>query len=189
MDKKIIGFDLDGVFLDFSELKQRIAKERGFAVALHETPAEIYETLIPHDILEDIKKHIYYFEGAHALSVPLMPGARESLERVHKSGIPYALVSRRRSGETAIAVLERHGLWPAYFNETNAFFVKTREDKDLVAQKLGVTHFIDDEQKVLDAIPSVPNRILFDFLGAFLDTARYPRVGSWDELMEQILSR
>jgi hypothetical protein len=51
---------------------------------------------------------------------------------------------------------ERTGVRPAAVR-----FVRERRDKRLHAEKLGLTHFVDDRVDVLSVLPSVPNRYLF----------------------------
>ncbi len=178
---KIIGFDLDGVIVDNTELKLRLAAEQGWKLEPRQTPAGIIATILPEDVLNEVRR--IYNDADIALSAPLMAGARAGLERVRSSGTRYFLISRRRIPEHAIGLLRRQGLWPSIFNESNAFFVVTPEDKDSRARELGVTHYVDDEPSVLEKLVSVRSRALFDPHGAFGHVNDYPRIGSWDDLM------
>ena len=110
-----------------------------------------------------------------------MSGVKTVLTSIIKSGTPYFLVSRRKKARSAIKILKHHGLWPKYFNKNNAFFVKTPEDKNTKSIELGITHYIDDEQKVLNALVSVKNKYLFDQLNVFKNSG-YARVKSWKEV-------
>jgi len=186
-NEKVIGFDLDGVFLDFSGLKQKLAKERGFDISLKETPSEIMARKVSFPIYDEMQWDLYA-RAPHAFSVPLVPGAREGLQKVVGSGVPFFLISRRKFPDVPKKVLEGHGLWPDYFHEQNAFFVIEPKDKDIRAKALGITHYVDDEPKVLQAIESVPHRILFDPFGAYPEEEWYEKVGSWEEILSRLLS-
>lgn len=181
--KKIIGLDLDGVIIDHSERKLLLAAEFGIAVAPEQTPSDIFKKLVPRDIYRQIEPLLYDHPEAHKLS-PLMEGAKDGLEKI-KDIAPYFLISRRKTKETAIDALRFHGLWPDFFNEKNAFFVVEPEDKNIKAQELGITHYIDDQISVLECLFDVPNRFLFDKFDVFPDTAG-GRVRSWEELINKL---
>ena len=187
-NKKVIGFDLDGVFLDFSELKRKLAAERGYDIALNETPSEIMAQKISVPVYKEMQWDLYA-RPPHAFSVPLIPGAKEGLQKVAGSGVPFFLISRRKFPDVPKKVLEGHGLWPDYFHEQNAFFVIEPKDKDIRAKALGITHYVDDEPKVLQAIESVPHRILFDPFGAYPEEEWYEKVGSWKEILSLLLGQ
>jgi len=65
-----------------------------------------------------------------------MPGAKQVLGKLIRHKVPYFLVSRRKKPLLAIKILKHHGLWPKYFNKTNAFFVLTPEDKNEKSKEL-----------------------------------------------------
>src|SRR3989344_1333109 len=198
-NKKIIGFDMDGVIIDHSQRKVDLAKDFGFKIKKTETPSEILKKIItPLSVYRDFQRVLY--DGLKTgLFSPLMPGVEPVLAKIKKSKIPYFLISRRKKEEPAIALLTKHGLWPKYFNEQNTFFVLEPEDKEIKAKALGITHYIDDEQKVLDVLRSVPNKILFDPLGVFKNTSPfrkvryknsgYARVKSWKEIHDLLLKK
>ncbi|MDP3725584.1 MAG: hypothetical protein Q8R36_00125 [bacterium] len=180
-NKKVIGFDMDGVLIDFSELKRDIAALHGFPISLTETPSDIVRNIIPKIALDKIKEALFMY-GPRRHSLPLMKGAKDGLEYFKKMEIPIVLISRRKLPAVAEELLKRHELWPTYFNEQNSFFVKSREEKDIVAKSQGVTHYVDDEPSVIDVLHSVKNRILFDPLSAYSNDDSYTRCISWDEL-------
>ena len=66
--------------------------------------------------------------------------------------------------------------------------MNTPEEKDIQARKLSITHFVDDESKVLDCIQSVRHKILFDPLNIFSDDETYIRISSWDDLTPHLLN-
>jgi len=85
----------------------------------------------------------------------------------------------------ATNILKRHGLWPKYFNKTNAFFVLTPKDKDTKSKELGITHYFDDQHTILSELASVKNKFLFDNLDVFKNSG-YARVKSWKEIAKLI---
>ena len=186
VDKKlIVGFDMDGVILDNSHSKMRIAKKLGFDIKLHHTPSEIIRTILPQIILEKLQK-ILYDNHEVALETPLMRGVRSILNELTKKGIPIFLISRRKIPEVAIKILKKHLLWPRYFNKNNSFFVLYPEDKNTRAAKLGITHYIDDELKVINVLSKVSNRFLFDQFDVFEKANYYTKIGSWSEFKKHL---
>jgi len=185
--KKLIGLDLDGVILDHTENRIRLAKQLGFEVLPQETPVDILVKKIGIAAYQQMKKMLY--ENANlARSIPLMPGAKKGLHYLKTIGMPYVLISRRHPPDAAFVSLKVHGLWPDYFETTNAFFVVEKKDKDIKAKALGVTHFVDDEPSVIVELASVPVRFLFDPLGAYSEIpAGSAKVSSWAELLGKII--
>lgn len=184
----VIGFDMDGVLLDNSDAKIKLAKKHGFELKLHHTPSEIIKTILPQVILEKLQKTLYDNQPV-ALSVPLMRGTRTILSELNKNKIPIFLISRRKLPEIAIKILKKHLLWPRYFNEKNSSFVIHPEDKDKEAVKIGVTHYIDDELKVINALINVPNKFLFDPFNVFEKADHYIKVKSWAEFKKKVFNK
>lgn len=174
----VVGFDMDGVILDNADSKIRIAKKLGFELKLHHTPAEIIRHLLPQPILEEFQRILY---DGHRIKTPLMRGVTDILTDLKKKKIPIFLISRRKIPEVAIKLLKKHFLWPKYFNKNNAFFVAEPEDKNERAAQLGITHYIDDELKIINALSRVPNKFLFDQFNVFEKADHYIKVSSWSE--------
>lgn len=189
VDKKIIGFDLDGVIVDHSKSKIRFAGDLGFKLGFEQTPSEIIKNVIPRPKLDEIQKSIYH-DSEKSLLSDIMPGVSKTLADLKAKKIPYFLISRRReeARKMAVRLLEFRGLWPEYFNSSNVFFVASREEKNIRSLELGVTHYIDDEPYVLDVLVDVKHRFLFDQFSVFegFDQA-YIRVRSWTELENRLL--
>lgn len=186
VDKKpIIGFDMDGVIVDNADAKIRIAKIHGFELKLHHTPSEIIKTILPQIILEKLQKTLYD-SPRFALSTPLMRGIKNILVDLTKKGVPIFLISRRKIPEVAMKILKKHSLWPQYFNKDNSFFVLHPEDKNVRAAQIGITHYIDDETKVLNVLSSVPNKFLFDQFNVFDKADYYTKIKSWSEFKKHI---
>jgi hypothetical protein len=177
----IIGFDLDGVIIDHTQNKMRIAARYGVMLQPEETHAEFMKRSFTPEIYREIKTQLYD-ETDEALAAPLMEGSFSALARLHERNIPYYLVSLQKNPMHALHLLELRGLWGKYFMPENTFFVEHMEDKNTLAQSLGVTHFIDDEREVLKLMPDVSNRILFDARGLFEKSADFVPVKNWSEL-------
>ena len=177
----VVGFDLDGVIIDHTQNKMRIAARYGVALTPEETHSERMRTLFEHSVYREIQEQMYD-DTDEALSAPLMEGAFGGLASLREHEVPYFLISRRKKPIHALQLLERRGLWGEYFTPENTFFVENMEDKDPVAAQLGVTHFIDDETRVLRLMPSVQNRVLFDTRNLFEATTDFTPVKNWSDL-------
>jgi len=177
----VVGFDLDGVIIDHTQNKMRIAARYGVLLTPEETHSERMRTLFEHGVYREIQEQMYD-DTDEALSAPLMEGAFGGLASLREHGVPYFLISRRKKPIHALHLLERRGLWGEYFTPENTFFVENMEDKDPVAAQLGVTHFIDDETRVLRLMPSVQNRVLFDTRNLFEATTDFTPVKNWSDL-------
>lgn len=186
VDKKIIGFDMDGVIIDHTENKIIVARRFGIELAFQETPSDIMRKKIETELRRKIQRTIYD-DPYIALSPPLMDGALEGIAFVKKNQIPYFVISRRKNPAIAVELLQIRGLWPEYFDQSNTFFVLEPEEKNEKAQELGITHYIDDELKVLDALTDIPNKFLFDQHDVFPSADHYARVSSWGELLVYLL--
>ncbi|KKT81194.1 MAG: hypothetical protein A2925_01250 [Candidatus Yanofskybacteria bacterium RIFCSPLOWO2_01_FULL_44_22] len=184
-EKIIIGFDMDGVIVNNTQPKIRLAKALGFKLLPEQTPSEIISKHLPLLVLRELQRNLYD-NIETALTTPLMRGARGVLTAVKKSGFPYFLISRRRIPHIAQGILKKHGLWPYFFDEDNAFFVLEPEDKDVKAAQLGVTHYIDDEVGVISKLNSVKCRFLFDQFNIFSHQPHYTKVTSWAEVKKRL---
>ncbi|HEY4495411.1 MAG TPA: hypothetical protein VJC01_03120 [Candidatus Paceibacterota bacterium] len=202
-DKKFIGLDLDGVILNHALMKIKLARKFGFKLKPEETQSEIMEKIIGESIFDKLQM-MAFSDPKFLKSAPLMPGVKLGLATLQKNSLPFVLISRRREPSLAISVLKYYGLWPKFFDEKNTFFVAKPEDKNVRAREIGVTHYADDEMKVLDKLVDVENKFLFDNLGAFSaqggslsagrhgalggeNTNGYIHVSSWKELTNHFL--
>ena len=179
-----IGFDLDGVIADHSLTKIKLAASFGFKILPEDTPSEIFEKILPKNILNELLKNLY--DNVHDESF-LMTGVREVVEKIAAKNLPFFLISRRRKPSAAIDFLAREKLWPSFFNEPNSFFVLEKAEKDIKARELGITHYIDDEIGVLEKLKSVNNKFLFDNYNVFFEGDFYKKVSSWEEMKKQLL--
>lgn len=184
---KIIGLDLDGVIIDHTENKLAVSRSFGVNLKREETVSDVMDKKIEPEIYKKIQKMLYN-DPAVAYKAALMPGAKEGLAYLTARKFPYFLISRRESRESAVELLKIHGLWPKYFSAVNAFFVKTKKDKEAVSKRLGVTHFIDDQPSVLSEIVSVKNKFLFDHLGVYGGADEsYVKLDSWPNFLTYLV--
>lgn len=180
-EELVIGFDLDGVIIDHTQNKIKIAARYGITLALEDTAPVRMWKIVPPELNQEIRNQMYD-DTDEALSAPLMEGAYAGLAKLREQHIPYFLVSRRKKPLHAIHLLERRELWGKYFIPENTFFVDEPEEKNTVAQRLGLTHFVDDEIRVLDVLESVSNRILFDARNSCFEKKKYHCIENWSEL-------
>ncbi len=184
---KIIGFDMDGVIIDNTANKIKLAKQFGVDLKAEDTPADFIERVLPEEVLAKIRP-LLYDDPVFALEAGIVAGAKEGLERVKNSGQSYFLISRRRNSPLAIKLLEKRGIWPTYFNRQNAFFVNEPEEKNAHAIRLGIDLYVDDQPSVLEKLSAVKTRLLFDSFNKFGDLSFVDhKVRSWGELLAHLL--
>lgn len=169
---------MDGVILDHVPRRIEAAKKLGIFLTPQQAHSLIIRKTLSDDILDKIDLYTYDDESS-ALTLDLMPGVKEALDTVRGLGVDYFLISRRRNPEVAVKVLKSRGLWPEYFNENNASFVDSFEGKNKRSKELSVTHYIDDDIRVLEKLVDVENKFLFDDLGVYGDVKDFPRIASW----------
>lgn len=179
----VVGFDLDGVIIDHSENKLVLARHFGVLVAPEHTHSEQLPKLMPPEAYLEFQNELYG-DSDFALGAPLMTGAKDVLQLLRARQIPFVLISRRKRPAHAIELLRRRGLWGDYFTEQNAFFVGVPEEKNHVAIREGVTHFFDDERRVLRKMPAVRSRFLFDTFDQFDEDREFVRVFDWSMVKE-----
>jgi len=175
-----IGFDLDGVLVDHTLWKQILARKFGYTLTPAQTASDAMRTIVPVEHRREIQR-LLYGDDVYALSPSLMPGASELLASLGERGVRCSLISRRRDADLALLLMEKHHLRPEFFTDANTVFVATPQDKADACARFGVTHYIDDEVGVLEALASVPHRYLMDPHGAALPSAHYHAVRSLEE--------
>lgn len=182
----VIGFDLDGVVIDHTENKIAIAKTLGFDLLPEQTASDFLDRYVP-DVPRNKLKGIIYDDPQHALSPPLMPGIVEALSNLQTKKIKFFLITRRFNPALAIQLMQKHRIWPYFFNQTNCHFVKERVEKNTKAIELGLTHYIDDELKVLNVLTDVPRKFIFDPQNVHEKSDLYTILTSWEDFQEKLL--
>ena len=71
--------------------------------------------------------------------------------------------------------------------KTNSIFRQSPEEKNVVGVREGVTHFFDDERKVLRVMPDIQRRYLVDTFHQFNDETELPRVYDWNMVRDIVL--
>ncbi|OGZ02118.1 MAG: hypothetical protein A3G64_01205 [Candidatus Liptonbacteria bacterium RIFCSPLOWO2_12_FULL_60_15] len=181
----LLGLDLDGVILDHTEMKRALARKYGLSVSRRETSSDVFNDLIADEAKGPIQ-YALYDHPRRALQAPLFPGARRGLLELKRRRQPFVLISRRKNGRMARKVLAAKGLWGPFLDARNTFFVERKKDKDIMAKKLGVRLYIDDQPSVLAELASVRRRFLMDPYDAYSDDASYRRVASWREFLNAL---
>lgn len=176
--KIVLGLDMDGVILDHVPNRIEAAKKLGVFLLPHQAHTAVIGKIVPSDLRDKIDLYTYDNEST-AMELDLMPNIKEALDTVRRLNIDYFLISRRRNPEVAVKVLKKRKMWPEYFNEQNASFVSSFEDKNIRSRELAVTHYIDDDIRVLEKLLDVENKFLFDNLGVYGDIKDFPRIASW----------
>jgi len=172
---------MDGVLVDNNPLKLKIVQNMGYKAKLSDTPSELIRRILSPEDLKAMQIALYH-DLQTSLGAELMPGLTGLLDKIRSKNIPYFLISRRSEAGIAVELLKTRGLWPKYFNKKNAFFVITPEEKNTKAKELGVTHYVDDETKILGVLTDVPNKFLFDHMRVFPEDKLYTKVASHEEL-------
>ncbi len=119
-NKLILGLDMDGVIIDSTRNKIKFAAELGFKLKPVETPADYFDKIIPSPIAKSLRE-LLYLNPTTALTADVVPGAIDGLAALKSEGVEYYLISRRKIPSIAKELLKQRGLWPKYFNDTNAF--------------------------------------------------------------------
>ncbi len=176
---------MDGVIIDHTDLRIIVGKQFGFNLAPEQTPSDILRVIIPtHE--RRLMQDMLYNNPDTALEAAMMNGAYEGIQKIINAGIPVFLISRRKDSVLATKLLLKHKLWPDLFDESNTFFVENPEDKNTKAEELGITHYVDDEDVILNILSVVPNKILFDQYNV-RSNSPYIKAHDWEDLVEKLL--
>ncbi|SNT51336.1 hypothetical protein SAMN05421812_1086 [Asanoa hainanensis] len=147
--------------------------------------------IVPTDRSEDTELfHARYLER------PEMPGAIDALARLARERFGPRMFVVSKCGEATEARTREWLFQHRFFDRTGitldqVHFCRTREGKAPIAERLGLTHFVDDRLEVLSHLTTVPHRYLFQPSEA--EIARFRtflpavhRVESWSELAEAL---
>lgn len=172
---------MDGVIVDHSATVVEYLASKDIVITGREAIFSNLPKLLNHDMLNDLFNSMYEsHEGT--LKSELMPGVIEALDHFQRQGCKMYLLSRRNDKIIPQAMLERLGLWPKYFDETNTFFVERSYRKPEIAAELGITHYIDDQPAALLGIMNfIPNKFLFDQYNCMPDNKAYKKISTWQK--------
>jgi len=163
MNKKIkIGLDLDGVIIDHTLNKIRLAKQCGYFLKTQQTSSEIVEKIVPPDIKRFIQKGIY---GQVGLSSGPMKNSKKMLKKITETfSVPY-IISRRdykhNQRKFALEWLKNNHFFPP-LKRNRILFAKSEPSKNNVCKKLNINIYLDDKIEVLNNLRSVKYKVLFD---------------------------
>ncbi|OUS27547.1 hypothetical protein A9Q99_13955 [Gammaproteobacteria bacterium 45_16_T64] len=118
-------------------------------------------------------------------------GAIESISKLIKSLNAEVWIISKASKSTQIATrswLSKVGFYQETgFIASNLLFCSKRTEKRILCEPLGLTHFIDDSEEVLDVLTGlIPNLFIFGNENAREDLAR---VVSWQQVLEKLTSK
>lgn len=152
-----IGLDLDGVIIDHTANKLRLARERGFELEPWQTNANLMGQFLPTEEYDEIKREAYAQLTASAEPVP---GALEAIAEL--TGELF-IVSARRADSVRHAQdwLDRHRLYD-YIPAERIFFCADESEKKTHCHRLGLHFYLDDKIQVLNQLPFSVQRTLFD---------------------------
>jgi uncharacterized HAD superfamily protein len=168
-----IGFDLDGVIIDHSITIVGLAEELGYTLSPEETNSVDLKKLISNEYLEKLNEKLYA-DSSILKSSKFMPSAEDCLGRLSEGNNLYLL--SRRSKETGKQIMEIFGLH-RFFNPGSVYFVDSSSEKLPLAQKNSITHYIDDQPRILDGIMRpISNKYLFDQFDNLPVSSNYEKV-------------
>lgn len=158
-----IGLDLDGVIIDHTQNKIKVAKSLGFNIKKEETQSEILKTILPKEKYKKLQEIIY---SEKTLESPPVTLSLEILKKLTKNNdYNFFTISRRKKRKQDVISgqqwLEKYQVFKI-IPEKNVFFVTEEKDKNIYCRKLKIKVYLDDKIKALKFIPSVPYRVLFN---------------------------
>lgn len=178
-----IGLDLDGVIIDHTHNKIRLARSFGFNIKKEQTPSEIFKNIIPHRTCNQIKKRLY---GLLSLKARPVPSALWGIKKLKNLGCKLFIISKRRNARIAMAWLQGHNVLNV-IPRRNVFFRRSENQKGALAKKLNLDIFLDDETKVLKKFKHTPNLVLFNFYQTALPRGPWRQIKSWKAFVKLVL--
>lgn len=140
---------------------------------------------------------ISYFRDRY-LEVLSVTGAISSLRKLVDRFEGRVLLVSKAGPETERRTI--HWLKFHWFHEQtgippeNVHYCRTREAKAPICERLGVTHFVDDNLEVLSYLKTVEHQYLFNPIEQYVQKFAHhlphvERVMSWEELLPKLLKR
>ncbi len=184
-----IGLDLDGVIIDHTLNKIKLAKKFGYFLNPSQTSSEIMEKIVPLEVKRFIQKSIY---GRVGLSSRQMKNSKKMLQKIVETfSVPY-IISRRdykfNQRKFALQWLKKNRFFPS-LKRNRILFAKSEPLKNNICKKLNINIYLDDKIKVLNKLFSVKHKILFDPYGHHYKNP--PKsikvVRNWEEFYKHLL--
>jgi uncharacterized HAD superfamily protein len=154
-----VGLDLDGVIIDHTANKLKLAKGYGYALEPWQANTNVMKRFMERDHYESLQGELYTIM---TLEAPPVAGCLERLPELAGSSEIY-IVSARSSDSVrhAQAWLMKHRLFDLIPAE-RIFFCNDSKDKRGICDRLLVDVFLDDKLSVLASLPEKVKRVLFD---------------------------
>lgn len=152
-----IGIDLDGVIINHRQHKCDLAREFGVELEPWQANSNVMRKYIPEAHYDDLQDRLY---GRMTVEAPPVEGALERLAQL--PGEVFIVSARRpQTVRSAQEWLSRNRLYDIIHAE-RIFFCGSDADKRGYCDRLGINVFLDDKVKVLEYLPKVASRVLFD---------------------------
>ena len=153
-----IGLDLDGVLIDHTENKIRVAKSFGFRLIPKETQSEAMKHILPKKEYKRLQKIIYGKMTMDAFPTPKVFKILQKLSPKHN----LFIISRRKGKDANMAWrwLKKYQIFNI-IPKKHIFFIE-KGDKKFLCKKLKIVIYIDDEVKILKKLSSVLYPILYN---------------------------
>jgi len=178
-----IGLDLDGVIIDHTRNKIKVAKRLGFDIRPQETVSEILENLMPSDTYRELQHCIY---DEMSMTAKPVVYAIPTIRRISQLGHTLFIISRRhKRANDALKWLKIHGVLP-FIPKRNIAFVSQDKDKVLFVRKFAVDIFLDDKVGNLSYVKKATYPVLFNDLKADINHDGYTEVRSWPEFRQLV---
>lgn len=181
-----IGLDLDGVIIDHTLNKISLAKQRGYFLNPNQTSSEVMEKIVPLEVKRFIQKSVY---GRVGLSSKQMKNSKKVLKKITETfSVPY-IISRRgityNQRKFAMCWLKNNCFFPPLLSD-QIIFVDSDVKKNDMCKKLNINIYLDDKIKVLNNLPSVKCRVLFDPYGHYYKSppSNIKVVKTWQEFYD-----
>ena len=165
-EKKIInnllrvGIDLDGVLIDHSSNKLKVAERQGYVLESWQANSNIMHDIIPPEEYAALREEVY---TQMTVDAPPIIGA---LEAIAELDCEAYIVSARRPKSIRFAQewLLKHNVFETIPAE-RIFFCGSKNDKMEICDRLGIKILIDDQLGVLKLLSPKVKRVLFDIDG------------------------
>lgn len=176
-----IGLDLDGVIIDHTDHKLKLARKFGYRLEPWQVNANVMKRFVGNDDYIRIQEEMY---GPMTPAAPPMAGALEYLSQLQGE---LCVISARRADTVRYAQiwLDQHRIYDVIPAE-RIFFCGANAEKCGIADRLGVNIFMDDQLRVLTSMPYGCRRVLYDAHGAAEEI--HPEEGicivnSWEDFL------
>ncbi len=178
-----IGLDLDGVIIDHTENKRRLSSEEGVILEPWQTNSNVLGRFLTPELDKKIHAKLY---SEMSIDAPPVIGSLENLATLKAE---FYVVSARHP-ETIRFVQQWLGRY-RFFDLVPAsriYFCGVGEDKRAHAERLKLDAFMDDNLRLLSALPYSCERLIFDHVGAIQHMTDVPdwaiKVKGWGKFRE-----